>query len=97
MSWTHNSQQFVHFSIWQLKEKPEMVYVGYIHYVYLMYGDFPGGSVVKNPQESAMREMQVWSLGWDDPTEEGVATHSSVLAWRNSWARGSWFLLGYSP
>ena len=74
-----------------------MVYVGYIHYVYLMYGDFPGGSVVKNPQESAMQEMQVQSLGWDDPMEKGVAIHSSVLAWRNSWARGSWLLLGYSP
>ena len=36
-------------------------------------------------------------LGWDDPMEEGVATHSSVLAERISWTRGSWLLLGYSP
>ena len=36
---------------------------------------------VKNP--SAMQENQVQSLGWDDPLEEGMATHSSVLAWRS--------------
>ena len=27
-------------------------------------------------------EMQVWSLGQEDPQEEGMATHSSILAWR---------------
>ena len=30
----------------------------------------------------AMRETWVQSLGWEDPLEEGMATHSSVLAWR---------------
>ena len=29
-----------------------------------------------------MQEMQVQSLGWEDPLEEGMATHSSILAWR---------------
>ena len=29
--------------------------------------------------------MQVQSLGWEDPLEEGVTTHSSILAWRISW------------
>ena len=29
--------------------------------------------------------MWVWSLGGDDPLEEGVATHSSILAWRIPW------------
>ena len=29
-----------------------------------------------------MLEMQVPSLGWEDPLEEGMATHSSILAWR---------------
>ena len=29
--------------------------------------------------------MQVQSLGWEDPLEEGMATHSSVLAWRIPW------------
>ena len=34
----------------------------------------------------AMRETQVQSLGWDDPLEKGMATHSSILAWRISWS-----------
>ena len=29
--------------------------------------------------------MRVRSLGWEDPLEEGVATHSSILAWRIPW------------
>ena len=47
---------------------------------------FPTGSVVKNPP--AMQELQetwVQSLGWKDPLEEGMATHSSLLAWRIPW------------
>ena len=32
-----------------------------------------------------MQETQVQSLDWEDPLEEGMATHSSVLAWRSSW------------
>ena len=42
--------------------------------------DFPSGSAVKNL--SAMQEPQVQSLGQEDPLEEGMATHSSILAWR---------------
>ena len=34
---------------------------------------------------SAMRETWVLSLVWQDPLEEGMATHSSVLAWRIPW------------
>ena len=36
--------------------------------------------MVKNPP--AMQETWVLSLGWEDPLEEGMATHSSILAWR---------------
>ena len=39
---------------------------------------FLGGSAVKNLP--AMQETWVRSLGWKDPLEEGVATHSSILA-----------------
>ena len=35
---------------------------------------------VKN--HPAMQETQVWSIGWEDPLEEGKATHSSILVWR---------------
>ena len=38
--------------------------------------------VVKNPTANAGDiKMQVWSPGWEDPLEEGMATHSNVLAW----------------
>ena len=30
----------------------------------------------------AMQETQVQSLGWEDPLEKGMTTHSSILAWR---------------
>ena len=34
---------------------------------------------------SAMQETRVWSLGWEDPLEKEMATHSSILAWRIPW------------
>ena len=40
--------------------------------------------IVENPP--AMQETQVRSLGWEDPLEEEMATHSSILAWKISWA-----------
>ena len=40
-------------------------------------------SVVKNLP--AMQETQVPSLGWNDPMEKGMATHSSILAWETPW------------
>ena len=30
----------------------------------------------------------VWSLDWEDPLEEGMATHPSILAWRIPWTEG---------
>ena len=39
---------------------------------------------------SAMQETWVRSLGWEDPLEEGVATHFSVLDWRIPLDRGAW-------
>ena len=44
---------------------------------------YPRGSVVKNsPAMQESQERGVYSLGWEDPLEEGMATHSSILAWR---------------
>ena len=51
----------------------------------------PGAQSVKNPP--AMQEMQktwVWSLGWEDTLKEGMATSSSILAWRIAMDRGEW-------
>ena len=33
----------------------------------------------------AIQESWVRSLGWEDPLEKGMATHSSILAWRIAW------------
>ena len=41
---------------------------------------FPVARTVKNL--AAMKEAGVRSLGWEDPLDEGMATHSSILAWR---------------
>ena len=49
---------------------------------------FPGSLNVKE----YTRNMETWvqSLGWEDALEEGVATHSSILAWRTPMDRGVW-------
>ena len=44
--------------------------------------------MVKNPP--AMQETWVQSLGWEDPLEEGMVTHSSILAWRILMDGGVW-------
>ena len=54
--------------------------------------DIPGSSLVaqmvKNPP--AMWETWVRYPGWEDSLEEGVATHSSIFAWRIRMDRGNW-------
>ena len=41
---------------------------------------------VKNlPAIQEIKETQVRSTGWEDPLDEGMATHSSILAWRIQW------------
>ena len=54
-------------------------------FIALIFG-FPGGPEGNNPP--AMQETWVWVLRWEDPLEENVATHSSILAWRISMDRG---------
>ena len=44
--------------------------------------------MVKNPP--AMQEIWLESLGWEDPLEKGMATHSSILGWRIPMDRGAW-------
>ena len=50
--------------------------------------------MVKNLPASRRYEMRVPSLGGEDHLEKGMATHSSILAWRIPWTEG---LMGYSP
>ena len=49
----------------------------------LRWKERPSGLVVKNLP--GMLETQIWSLGQEDPIEEGMAPHSSILAWRIPW------------
>ena len=53
---------------------------------------FPGGQTVKNLP--AMWEIWVQSLGGEDRLEKGMATHSSILAWRIPWTKEPG---GYGP
>ena len=48
---------------------------------------FHGGSDGK--ESTAMWETWVRSLGWEDPLEEGMLTHTSILAWRIPMDRGA--------
>ena len=54
-----------------------------LHTRYMYYGASLVAQKVKNPP--TMQETQVRSLGWEDPQEKGMATHSSILAWRIPW------------
>ena len=63
-----------------------------ICYTYTCHGAFLVAQMVKNLP--AVQETWVQSLGWEDPMEKGMATHSSILAWRISWTEG---LVSYCP
>ena len=54
---------------------------------------FPGGTSGKEPAYQCRRhkETRVWSLGQEDPLEEGMVTYFSFLAWQNPINRGAWW------
>ena len=65
---------------------------------------FPGGASGKEPTCQCRRHNETWvqCLGQEDPLEEGMATHSSILDWRIPWIpflTGEFqrSLMGYSP
>ena len=57
---------------WRRDRLPTSVFLG-----------FPGGSSGK--ESACNAETWIQSLGWEDPLEKGIATHSSMLAWRIPW------------
>ena len=59
---------------------------GHLFWV-LVLDDLVGASLVAQRIKClpAMRETWVWSLGWEDPLEKKMATHSRILAWRIPW------------
>ena len=54
---------------------------------------YPWASLVAQMVKNLPAMQQTWvrSLGWEDPLEEGMATHSSILAWRMPMDRGAWW------
>jgi len=53
----------------------------------IVFLGFPCGSVVKYPP--AKQETQVLSLGWEDPLEKKMVTHSNILAQETPWTKES--------
>ena len=66
---------------WRWIPRTEIInhFTVYYSTVFVSMG-FPGGSGDK--ESAAMWEIWVRSLSWEDPLEEGMATHTSILAWR---------------
>jgi len=59
------------------------------------FGGFPSGSVLKSLPANAGDTGDMGSIpGWEDPLEEEMATHFSILAWRIPWTEG---MAGYNP
>ena len=65
-----------------------------VHYQRIFIKGFPSGSDGKESARNAGDPDFIRSLGWEDPLEKGMATHSSILTWRIPWAEE---LMGYSP
>ena len=54
--------------------------------MYGWFGGIPHGSMLKNPTAmQGTQDTQVQSMGWKDPLEEEMATHSSIRAWKIPW------------
>ena len=54
---------------------------------------YPWASLVAQMVKNLPTMWETWvqSLGWEDPLEEGMATHSTILAWRIPMDRGAWW------
>ena len=72
--WPQKLNQLIYF-------KSTWIYI-YIFFLILM-GSSLSSQMVKN--QASIQETRVQSLGWEDPLEKGMATHSSSLAWRIPW------------
>ena len=73
-----SSENFAYYSLFR-----DSSCVLWYYRLYEELWGFPGGSVLKNLP--AVQETQVRSLGWEDPLEKEMATHSSILAWEIPW------------
>ena len=54
----------------------------------MIFVGFPSGSAIKNPHTTQKTQQTKFNaVVWEDPLEEGMSTHSSILAWRIPWAK----------
>ena len=67
--------------------KKDCQFFGTIGKIYIFVRTSLVAQTVKDPP--AMQETWVQSLGWEDSLEEGMATHSSILAWKIPMDRGA--------
>ena len=72
----------------------KLIHKLYTYSIYVLEASLVAQLVKNSPVMQETWETWVRSLGWEDPLEKGMATHSSILAWRIPWT-GS--LAGYSP
>ena len=74
------------------EKKKKQTYI----YIYI-YFFFNVASLVAQLVKNLPAIWETWaqSLGWEDPLEEGMATHSSILAWRMPVDRGAWRATGH--
>ena len=58
-----------------------------IESIWLLLPSFLGGFFGSSDSKESSSRLETWdqSLGWEDPLEEGMTTHSSILAWRIPW------------
>ena len=78
--WFWPSMHYVYTCPWELGDNFQMVII--TGSSKLMWASLVT-QLVRNPP--AMQETWVQSLGWEDALEDGMATHSSILAWRIPW------------
>ena len=83
---TQNAQLLNYFYFHECSRNPTTQVASFYLLSKYMKRGFPGGLVVKNlPAMQENQETLVRSLGWEDPLENGMATHSRNLSWRFSW------------
>ena len=68
------------FTNWAIREAPILWLPSYLSHIYSL-------AAQRLKRLSAMWETWVQSLGWKDPLEKEMATHSSILAWRIPWTK----------
>ena len=74
--------------IFHLSASLQNVYItNFLLILFELYNFILGGSVVKNPpaMQETCAETWIRSLGWEDPLEKEMATHSNILAWTIPW------------